>query len=807
VASETYGPIETGALTNAGASASIDDIEANRRRRRLGNWQSSPLADLPDFERSNQSLADDILIPPTTSPLGQRRHAIEPTESRSDPQVIPAPSPMSAGVRSRLETLIVQIQANPHDVAALTELARELQARGMATEARDIQDRLAAMQENVSHAKASERIIPISQTAPGTQSLTETGRMRRQATETLRKSGVLAATLTSFPLQELGFTIPLPGESDLPAEARELIAQSGEELAAGQLMAAFDSCLTAIDRVPDYTPIHLRIAEIQARQHSARRASAHAQAIVRLSEVTGKSDDLWMARRILLHASESDHDALKSLVDSLIDANRPVEAARYGAKLIERDVEFGLVDDALTVSNRLCAFCPGDAQVALGNVELLVKKGAIDVATERWERAVAAGADSLVAASSMAALIVGRHEFDHSRVLGEVTRALRPSRNDAIVQAYERTADALSRTPIHAAGRAILLVANDDPSAETALLAAMTDPAASDAARALTAVAVARKIENPARLDALKIAIHALQSPLQIDDSVWIALVGAAPTVADLEADLGETLLERGDPKEAIQALKQARVHHPHDEVICRLLAKAHVQVGQLGAGLAVLDELAIALRKAGKLEEMASVLRTMSSLAPNNIKVKTRLIDAYLQRGFVEEARSELLARADLEERAGQARDAAVSLQRSADLSWGLGKDEESFAAYHRLIALAPDDAGHRSSLVNLYLQKGRISEAAEHQRAVVDISIRSGSKHEAIAALHQVIGLTPDDATAYYQLGDLLTAMGEHHQAEKVFKRLSLMNPSDAVARQKAAEMALLKPADDRLAKAPAS
>jgi tetratricopeptide (TPR) repeat protein len=795
-----YGPIETG--------AQIDDAEASRRRRRLGNWQSSPLVtDQPIVQHSNQSLADDVLVPPTASRFGQRRQVFESAELRIEEQVASAPSATNAPVRSRLETLIVQIQADPHDVAALTELALELQARGMSTEAQDLQNRLAAIQENVGRTQASARVMPGLQSAPGTQSLTETGRMRRQATAALRNSGVLAATFTSFPLQELGFTIPLPGESDLPAEARELIEQSGEELAAGRLMAAHDSCLTAIDRAPDYTPVHLRIAEIYARQHSARRASEHAQTIVRLSEATGKRDDLWMARRILLHASESDFDALKSLVDALIDANRPVEASRYGAKLIERNLDLGLIDDALAVSNGLCAFCPGDALIALGNVELLVKTGATDAATERWEQAVAAGADKYVAAASMAAMIAAHHELDHWRMLSEAARALRSSRNDIVVQAYERTADVLSTSPIHAAGRAILLVANADPTAETALLAAMTDPSASDAARAFTAVAVAGNIENPARLDALKIAIDALQNPSQLDDSVWIALVGAAPTVADLEADLGETLLERGDAREAVQTLKQARARHPHDDTISRLLADAHVQASQLGAGLAVLDELAITLRRSGKLEEMAAVLRHMSSLAPNNIKVKTRLIDAYLQRGFVEEARSELLARADLEERAGQPRDAAMSLQRSADLSWGLGKHEESFAVYRRLIALSPEDAGNRSALVNLYLQHGRISEAAEHQRAVVDISIRSGSKHEAIAALHQVIGLTPDDASAYYQLGDLLASMGEHHQAEKVFKRLSLMNPADAVARQKAMEMAQLTPAGDLLTGASAS
>ena len=88
-----------------------------------------------------------------------------------------------------------------------------------------------------------------------------------------------------------------------------------------------------------------------------------------------------------------------------------------------------------------------------------------------------------------------------------------------------------------------------------------------------------------------------------------------------------------------------------------------------------------------------------------------------------------------------------------------------------------------------------GRLSDAAEHQRAVVDLAIKHGRKHEAIAALHQVIGLTPDDMTAYYQLGEALSSMGEYHQAEKVYRRIVLMSPDDAVAQAKATAMAALK------------
>jgi tetratricopeptide (TPR) repeat protein len=241
--------------------------------------------------------------------------------------------------------------------------------------------------------------------------------------------------------------------------------------------------------------------------------------------------------------------------------------------------------------------------------------------------------------------------------------------------------------------------------------------------------------------------------------------------------------------------LKEAHQHARHHGPLCERLADAYFRSGQLGSALTVLDELAVHYRSSGQLEAMAGVLRQMSQLAPNNIKVKSRLIDAYLQRGFVAEARAELIQRADLEERTGLIKDCIASLQRAADLSWTIGQAGETFSLYNRMIALAPDDIGNRTALVNLYLQMGQLTEAAEHQRAVADIALRGDRQHEAIAALHQVIGLTPEDTTAYYQLGDLLSTMGEYRQAERVYRRLLLLNPDDAIAQAKATAMQALK------------
>jgi tetratricopeptide (TPR) repeat protein len=294
---------------------------------------------------------------------------------------------------------------------------------------------------------------------------------------------------------------------------------------------------------------------------------------------------------------------------------------------------------------------------------------------------------------------------------------------------------------------------------------------------------------------AVRTAIQLLEDAEVAAHPAWEGLVGRTPRFEDLSLQLGETLLSREDAAGAAEVLKAARERNKFHHDICRSLADAYFKTGQLGSALTILDGLAVHFRNTGQLDPMAAVLRQMSQLAPNNIKVKSRLIDSYLQRGFVAEARAELVQRADLEERSGLIKDAISSLQRAADLSWTIGLADETFALYDRVIALAPDEVDHRHGLVTLYLQMGRINEAAAHQRAVVDISLRQDRTHEAIAALHQVIGLTPDDMSAYYQLGELLASIGEYLQAEKVYRRVVSMNPGDAIAQAKVAAMASLR------------
>jgi Flp pilus assembly protein TadD len=87
-----------------------------------------------------------------------------------------------------------------------------------------------------------------------------------------------------------------------------------------------------------------------------------------------------------------------------------------------------------------------------------------------------------------------------------------------------------------------------------------------------------------------------------------------------------------------------------------------------------------------------------------------------------------------------------------------------------------------------------GSVEKATEQLREVVRIALQMQDPDEAVAALHQIIGLAPAEASAYHKLGEVLTSLGEYAQAERVYRRLAAFTPDDPVLTAKQSALAAL-------------
>lgn len=590
----------------------------------------------------------------------------------------------------------------------------------------------------------------------------------------------------------------LPGVDELSADVRAVVEQSTADLLAGRYQAAIDACLLVCASDPSFLPIVIRLGELNLKLGRRRHARAHATTALRLCETSRRLDCRWMIYRLLVHAGEETVPNLYELVDLLFEMGEPAQAAFYANRLLRRLESDGRVHDAIAVAGRVRSHFPADARIVLEEVLLRIRAGESGSVLDLWESAMAAGASSVVAKASLAA-IDELDEPERWRLLAEVTESLRRNLEPMAVEAFDRTSDSVGVSEEARAWSGVLLAACGDARAEVVLEACLSEPSLPSLPRAVAGVllmhAKSTRVAPAAGRHLVESTVALFRQPEVRSFEHWTELVGFEVDSASMTYDLAGLLVDVDELDAAIQVVDAALVLYPGHRMLTQRLADAYGKKGNLKRALSLLDGLAAKLKAAGQLDEMAAVLRRMSELAPNNLKVKSRLVDIYLQRGFVADAHAELLQRAEIEEQSGLNLEAARTLARAAGICWGSGNTEEAFELFERLFAIAPDVVEHRHTAVAYYLQEHRTADAARHQRAIVELAFRAGRRHEAVAALHQVIGLTPDDASAYLQLGELLGSLGEYAQAERVYRRLLLVTPDDPFARAKATAMATLR------------
>jgi tetratricopeptide (TPR) repeat protein len=197
---------------------------------------------------------------------------------------------------------------------------------------------------------------------------------------------------------------------------------------------------------------------------------------------------------------------------------------------------------------------------------------------------------------------------------------------------------------------------------------------------------------------------------------------------------------------------------------------------------------------KTGNLSAMVQAMRQISQAVPANVEMKAKLIEGYLRRGVLDEAIVELDLIGELYRDRNRTADAVAAFTRAAEIASATGAFARGNALFQKAVEANPDDVPVRHAAVAFYLQTGSIGQAAAQLREVVRIALVTEDRDEAVAALHQIIALAPQDSDAYHQLGEVLTSLGEYTQAERVYRRLATFSPHDLVLEAKQSALAVL-------------
>jgi tetratricopeptide (TPR) repeat protein len=444
---------------------------------------------------------------------------------------------------------------------------------------------------------------------------------------------------------------------------------------------------------------------------------------------------------------------------------------------------------------------PGDEQAVRLHLRAVIGAGTDEeiAATVARDVQASAAADLLVVRSAVA------HAEGADVWFGWLERAVarllaHPDEVRELPRAFDATRRMLP-APQHALSSAVISVAAGDYTEALRLLDIWSGPPrreTSDARmRLVAACARALATRAIAPVEAIKELTTAVGQAVVLDvrpfaesSKLFARSIAAEALMQDLVAVARET----NQQELAITHLQSLRDRLPEHLEIRTGLADLQIAGGKIADGVRELRYVAERYEQTGNLDRMVEAMRHISDAVPQNAEMKLKLIEGYTQRGIPSEAVRELRLLGDLYLRRGRQPDAAAAYIRGAEIASTTGAGPDALDLFERGINADPDNVQTRHSAVAFYIMNGAVDKATEQLREIVRIALASDDPDEAVAALHQIIGLSPSDAAAYHRLGEILTSLGEYAQAERVYRRLGGFTPDDPVLAAKQSALAAL-------------
>jgi len=578
------------------------------------------------------------------------------------------------------------------------------------------------------------------------------------------------------------------------------------------LQAAMDACHEMIRYFPGYLPAQAILAELFVKKGWLEQARTKYQFIVDLYNTRDDTTKSIQAYRRLADISP-DNMPLRSKLANLMMANgMKEEAAELLLTTIDSYVRTGQTERALEECKKLRNLAPNSAPIRIQYGELLNRLERHTEALGEFRRALELEPTNIRA---LCLLNITLFLTDQSEVRWTSFKTVldeMASNNEArgtIMNEYRQALFLFNHAALNYASACINLEAKLKPQAirslEETLRMAVNDPAMQEfeiLARWELGQTYLDSLIYDKAVDELSKTINLLEAANSANYAPSTMRYGSLPTQLTIYRKLAQAFMKQGQVPYALKALKTVKRLLPYDREVYFELAELHFQQGQLSEALAELGELSDHYERLNQTDNVVEVLKEMVRLAPSRIEVRDKLSQVYLNRGMIDDGLAEIDELAELQRKNGRMKDAVRSLQRGAEIYFMMGKQDKAYGLYDRIVRIAPGDIEARQQLVNLHILGMRLGDAIEEQRTIAQICLQSGNTNDAIGALHQLIGLAPEDTRAYFQLADVLKSVGEFGQAFKLYGRVVKLEPTNEKAktlqgqmRQKAIEAGQIK------------
>ncbi len=589
---------------------------------------------------------------------------------------------------------------------------------------------------------------------------------------------------------------PLARHYPIPTEIARLVLDADRDIARGRLESALDLTLAAQSERPDCLGLYVRLAELLLATGRPESAENIVGAIARARGVLeGPSVDVEM-EQILTHADPTDANILH-LAQTLLDAGRAELIDRYLPIAIEAAT---LQDDprlTLDLAQHWREIRPESLDAAFCVTREALRAGEkLD-----WERVSAqlpgAGTDPRALVMQMVIECADQNQSQWdvtARLLAAIeSRQIDSSHVQNLMREMIAVQPANESLLVHSG---VLEINSGNPEAAFQLLSSVrpADPLAYYVATVACARAAHAAGDSLAAVDTLHRAIELYEKPEIAEFADKCSVLRAPHDMFSTGKSVAGSLQQQGDAALAATLLERLSTLSPNREDLSRAYADALAKSGKREIAVARLEEMLQTHESRGNSEGVLLTIQSILQIAPGNLRLRGRLIDEFMKRGKLHEAVQERWTQAQILERAGRIDDAVDQLRRALDMASMLGDWKKLENVVRMMIRIRPDDLDVRHSAATKFIEYGQIQLAIEQLWAAVGIANTLDDPDEAIAALHQIIALGPLQTDAYHKLGEVLAAVGEYAQAERVYRRLSTLVPDDPAIQAKQSALAAM-------------
>jgi tetratricopeptide (TPR) repeat protein len=602
------------------------------------------------------------------------------------------------------------------------------------------------------------------------------------------------ASLEALPLPEKPQFDPVTplDTTGLDEICERYVIASEKYIEQGLVLAAVDACMEIIRLRPDYLPIHLRLGEIYEREGRPEEALSKYQLLIDTYMVRDEPrraiDVYWR----LIELSPDTINARLRLADLLRSSDRSVEAAEQLGIVAATYFRMGQTNKALEEYRRALQWAPDSATIHAQYGQGLLKLERYEAALSEFRQALELDQSDLlgIARMNMALALLGDQPTAIWQSLATLLEQLKgkPELYSEVQSEYRSVLLFADEPILHYILGIIQQQAGQHPSAlmefeqAASMLAQDEDPILPQVLvhQAMADSYISLGQANEA-LEQLKLGqAVAPATPPALEHGARFPF-STPLSQGDMVRRMAEAYAASDDLEGAEQALTEAKKHLPYDRAIYTKLADIYFRQGRLNEALAQLDELATYYENRQDLDKAIETLEYAAKLGPNSISNGGRLARLYIRRGFLDKGIDGLTRVAEQQRKAGQLKDAVASLQQIAEIHWTLGRQEETRVIYDKIIQIAPNDIDARQWLALMHTLAGRNADAIAEKKQIVRIFIQTRDYDNAIAELHQIIGLDRNDVDAYFQLGDALMRRQEYEQAYRIYGRLLKMPDVD--------------------------